>query len=98
MMWSGLFTTFMMIWVFRLRSLTPTFFQRQLFYGGWALRSTYAEKQQRIKALVGKILEMKLAGADVATVSGYMKDVLRSHRGAYALPLLCGVINCYHRL
>ena len=32
--------------------------------------------------MVAKVLEMKLAGADVATVSCYMKDVLRNYNGA----------------
>jgi MoaA/NifB/PqqE/SkfB family radical SAM enzyme len=39
------------------------------------------QAQLRVRNMVAKVLEMKLNGADVATVSGYMKDVLRTHDG-----------------
>jgi MoaA/NifB/PqqE/SkfB family radical SAM enzyme len=56
------------------------------FIVGGELRGSYLEKQNRVKAMVRKILDMKRKGADVATVSGYMEDVLRSHNGQ---PMRC---------
>jgi hypothetical protein len=34
-----------------------------------------------LKNMVAKVLELKLCGSDVATVSGYMRDVVRAHDG-----------------
>jgi MoaA/NifB/PqqE/SkfB family radical SAM enzyme len=41
-----------------------------------------AERQRHVRDMVAKVLQMKLEGSDVATVSGYMRDVLRAHEGA----------------
>ncbi len=51
------------------------------FVVGGNLRSQQTEARRRVRNLVAKVLEMKLAGSDVATVSGYMRDVLRAHDG-----------------
>lgn len=51
------------------------------FVVGGNMRDSPAQAQRRVRNLVAKVLEMKLKGADVATVSGYMKDVLRAHDG-----------------
>ncbi len=36
---------------------------------------------QNLKSMVAKILQMKLAGADIITASCYLRDVLRAHEG-----------------
>ncbi len=51
------------------------------FVVGGELRSTPVEKQRRVRDMAAKVLELKEKGADVATVSGYMRDVLRAHEG-----------------
>ena len=48
---------------------------------GCDLHLSPAEAQSRIRNMVAKILQMKLKGSDVATVSGYMKDALKAHDG-----------------
>jgi hypothetical protein len=39
------------------------------------------QNQQKVRDMVAKILRMKLTGADVITVSCYLRDVLRAHEG-----------------
>jgi MoaA/NifB/PqqE/SkfB family radical SAM enzyme len=56
------------------------------FTVGGELRGSYIEQQNRVRAMVRKVLDMKRDGADVVTVSGYMEDVLRSHDGQ---PMRC---------
>ncbi len=51
------------------------------FVVGGDLRNSPGEANRRVRNMVAKVLEMKLKGSDVATVSGYMKDVLRAHDG-----------------
>ncbi len=52
------------------------------FIVGGSLRQTEIQaKQQCLRNLVAHVLKMKLRGSDVATVSGYMKDALRTHDG-----------------
>ncbi len=51
------------------------------FVVGGAMRDSQSQAQRRVRNMVAKVLEMKLNGSDVATVSGYMKDVLRAHDG-----------------
>lgn len=52
---------------------------------GANLQENQSRIQRNLRNMVAKVLEMKLGGADVATVSGYMKDVLRTHDG---LPMI----------
>ncbi len=49
------------------------------FVVGGDLRDSTDEAQRRVRNMVAKVLQMKLHGSDVATVAGYMKDVLRAH-------------------
>jgi MoaA/NifB/PqqE/SkfB family radical SAM enzyme len=51
------------------------------FVVGGNLRDSQIQAQRHVRNMVAKVLEMKLSGSDVATVSGYMKDVLRAHNG-----------------
>jgi MoaA/NifB/PqqE/SkfB family radical SAM enzyme len=51
------------------------------FVVGGNLRGSQNQAQRRVRSMVAKVLQMKLNGSDVATVSGYMKDVLRAHDG-----------------
>jgi MoaA/NifB/PqqE/SkfB family radical SAM enzyme len=49
--------------------------------GGDLANSNYQDQQSNLKNMVAKVLEMKLLGADVATVSCYMRDVIRAYDG-----------------
>lgn len=51
------------------------------FVVGGDLRNSRGQTQRRVRDMTAKVLEMKQHGSDVATVSGYMKDVLRAHDG-----------------
>ncbi len=51
------------------------------FVVGGDLRDSPAQANRRVRNMVAKVLEMKLKGSDIATVSGYMKDVLLAHDG-----------------
>ncbi|MCW4000383.1 MAG: radical SAM protein [Candidatus Bathyarchaeota archaeon] len=62
-----------------------------------------------LRGMVAKILELKLQGADVATVTGYMRDVLRAHDGipmkypcnagksSFVIDCNLNVFPCYRR-
>jgi MoaA/NifB/PqqE/SkfB family radical SAM enzyme len=62
-----------------------------------------------LRGMVAKVLELKLQGADVATVSGYLRDVLRAHDGlpmkypcnagksAFVIDCNLNVFPCYRR-
>jgi MoaA/NifB/PqqE/SkfB family radical SAM enzyme len=52
------------------------------FTVGGNLRKSQNQVHRHVRDMVAKVLQMKLTGSDVATVSGYMRDVLRSHAGA----------------
>jgi MoaA/NifB/PqqE/SkfB family radical SAM enzyme len=39
------------------------------------------QAQRHVRDMVAKVLQMKLQGFEVATVSGYLNDVLRAHNG-----------------
>jgi MoaA/NifB/PqqE/SkfB family radical SAM enzyme len=52
------------------------------FVVGGDLREAQKKASLHVRNMVAQVLQMKLEGADVATVSGYMKDVLRTHDGA----------------
>ena len=49
------------------------------FVVGGDLRDSPDIARRRVRNMVAKVLQMKLNGSDVATVAGYMKDVLRAH-------------------
>lgn len=49
------------------------------FKVGGEMRSSQIKAQRRLRNMVAKVLQMKLKGSDVATVAGYLKDVLRAH-------------------
>ena len=51
------------------------------FVVGGAMRGPLSQAQLNIRNMVAKVLEMKLLGSDVATVSGYLRDVLRAYDG-----------------
>jgi MoaA/NifB/PqqE/SkfB family radical SAM enzyme len=51
------------------------------FVVGGDMRDSRTLEQRRVRNMVARVLQMKLDGSDVATVSGYMKDVLRAHDG-----------------
>jgi MoaA/NifB/PqqE/SkfB family radical SAM enzyme len=51
------------------------------FVVGGNLRGSQYQTQRNIRNMVAKVLEMKLLGSDVATVSGYLRDVLRAYDG-----------------
>lgn len=51
------------------------------FVVGGSLRGSQYQTQRNLRNMVAKVLQMKLQGSDVATVSGYMKDVVRAHDG-----------------
>ena len=79
------------------------------FVVGGELRSSQGQAQRRVRDMSAKVLQMKQNGSDVATVSGYMKDVLRAHddlpmrypckAGASILTIDCylDVYPCYKR-
>ena len=45
------------------------------------MRGSQSQAQHNLRNMVAKVLEMKLLGSDVATVSGYLRDVLRAFDG-----------------
>jgi MoaA/NifB/PqqE/SkfB family radical SAM enzyme len=49
------------------------------FSVGGKLSRSQNQAYRNVRNMVAKVLEMKLEGADIANVSGYMKDVLRAH-------------------
>lgn len=51
------------------------------FAVGGNLRGSKYQIQRNLRNMVAKVLQMKLLGSDVATVSGYMRDVMRAHDG-----------------
>lgn len=51
------------------------------FVVGGNLRESQDKALRQVRNMVAQVLQMKLHGSDVATVSGYMKDVLRTHDG-----------------
>jgi MoaA/NifB/PqqE/SkfB family radical SAM enzyme len=51
------------------------------FVVGGDLRRSDFHTQANLRDMVAKVLQMKLLGSDVATVSGYMRDVMRAHDG-----------------
>ena len=51
------------------------------FVVGGNMRGSPNQIQRNIRNMVAKVLEMKLLGSDVATVSGYLRDVLRTYDG-----------------
>lgn len=51
------------------------------FVVGGNMRGSQSQTQRNMRNMVAKVLEMKLLGSDVATVSGYLKDVLRAYDG-----------------
>jgi MoaA/NifB/PqqE/SkfB family radical SAM enzyme len=51
------------------------------FKVGGKLRDSNYEARMNVRNMVAKVLQLKLEGPDVATVSGYMRDVLRAHDG-----------------
>ncbi len=52
------------------------------FVVGGDLRAAQRKTLRHVRNMVAQVLQMKLEGSDVATVSGYMKDVLRTHDGS----------------
>lgn len=48
--------------------------------GGNLCRSPF-QTRENLRNMVAKVLEMKLLGSDVATVSGYLRDVVSAHDG-----------------
>ena len=48
---------------------------------GGNLRGSQYQTQRNLRDMVAKVLEMKLHGFDVATVSCYLRDVVRAHDG-----------------
>ena len=51
------------------------------FVVGGNLRGSQYQTQRNTRDMVAKVLQMKLLGSDVATVTGYLTDVLRAHDG-----------------
>jgi MoaA/NifB/PqqE/SkfB family radical SAM enzyme len=51
------------------------------FVVGGNLRDSQYQTQPNLRNMVAKVLQLKLLGSDVATVSGYMRDVLRAYDG-----------------
>jgi MoaA/NifB/PqqE/SkfB family radical SAM enzyme len=51
------------------------------FVVGGNMRGSQSQAQHNLRNMVAKVLEMKLLGSDVATVSGYLRDVLRAFDG-----------------
>jgi MoaA/NifB/PqqE/SkfB family radical SAM enzyme len=51
------------------------------FAVGGNLRGSQYQTQSNLRNMVAKVLQLKLLGSDVATVSGYMRDVLRAYDG-----------------
>ena len=51
------------------------------FTVGGNLRDSPAQARRRVRDMTARVLQMKKDGSDVATVSSYMKDVLRAHQG-----------------
>jgi MoaA/NifB/PqqE/SkfB family radical SAM enzyme len=51
------------------------------FVVGGNMRGSQVQAQSNLRNMVAKVLEMKLLGSDVATVSGYLRDVLRAFDG-----------------
>ncbi len=51
------------------------------FVVGGKLRDSRYQTQHSLRNMVAKVLEMKLHGYDVATVSSYLRDVLRAYDG-----------------
>jgi MoaA/NifB/PqqE/SkfB family radical SAM enzyme len=51
------------------------------FVVGGNLRGSQYQTQRNTRNMVAKVLQMKLLGSDVATVTGYLRDVLRAHDG-----------------
>ncbi len=49
------------------------------FVVGGNMNSLQNQTRLQVRNMVAKVLQMKLDGSDVATVSGYMRDVLRAH-------------------
>jgi MoaA/NifB/PqqE/SkfB family radical SAM enzyme len=54
------------------------------FTVGGNLCHSHLQDRENLRNMVAKVLEMKLLGSDVATVSGYLRDVVSAHDG---LPL-----------
>jgi MoaA/NifB/PqqE/SkfB family radical SAM enzyme len=79
------------------------------FVVGGSLRESQNQAQRHVRNMVAQVLQMKLEGSDVATVSGYMKDVLRTHDGLpmkypcnagksiFTIDLNLNVYPCYKR-
>jgi MoaA/NifB/PqqE/SkfB family radical SAM enzyme len=79
------------------------------FTVGGNLRGQQRETQRNLRNMVAKVLDMKLHGSDVATVSCYLRDVLRAHDGfpmkypcnagksAIAIDCNLNVFPCYKR-
>ncbi len=51
------------------------------FTVGGNLCHSHFQTQANLRNMVAKVLQMKLLGSDVATVSGYLRDVVRAHDG-----------------
>jgi MoaA/NifB/PqqE/SkfB family radical SAM enzyme len=51
------------------------------FTVGGNLCQSQLQTQANLRSMVAKVLEMKLLGSEVATVSGYLRDVLSAHDG-----------------
>ncbi len=51
------------------------------FVVGGNLRGSQYQTQRNTRNMVAKVLQMKLLGSDVATVTGYLRDVLRAQDG-----------------
>ena len=45
------------------------------------MHNSVSEDQTNLRNMVAKVLELKLLGWDVITVSGYLRDVVRAHDG-----------------
>ena len=51
------------------------------FTVGGNLRQSYIQTQANLRNMIAKVLEMKLLGSEVTTVSGYLRDVLGAYDG-----------------
>jgi MoaA/NifB/PqqE/SkfB family radical SAM enzyme len=51
------------------------------FTVGGNLCRSHLQTQTNLRNMVAKVLDMKLLGSDVATVSGYLRDVVSAHDG-----------------
>ncbi len=51
------------------------------FIVGGNMRDNQYKAQRNVRDMVAKVLQMKLLGSDVITVSCYLRDVLRAHDG-----------------